>query len=380
MGIDTRAHDIRFVEDNWASPALGAWGLGWEVWLDGLEITQFTYFQQSGGVTLDPPAVELTYGMERILMALQGVTHFKDIAYAPGISYGEVFGQNEYEMSRYYLDDADIETHRDLFDRYAGEATRLVDAGLPIPAHVNVLKMSHAFNVLDARGAVSTSDRASRLRPDAHPRTRGRRAVDRQARRSGQPARCRHTRRTCHGRGSSATGRDRAADRSVRDRHRGDAAGRSPRRSRSVRAATSCAPEPLRTWSMGTWPYTPLRAGSSPASRTVAAREADREVTVRGPKRSAAFDADGNPTKAALGFARANGIDVTELETIDVDGTSLRRPLPHRGRAPCSRSPRRRSLTRSPSACARARTCVGRTRNSPSPARSAGSSRCGAPT
>ena len=98
LGIDIHAHDIRFVEDNWASPALGAWGLGWEVWLDGLEITQFTYFQQAGGMTLDPVSVEITYGIERILMAWQGVGHFKDIAYAPGISYGEVFGQSEYEM------------------------------------------------------------------------------------------------------------------------------------------------------------------------------------------------------------------------------------------------------------------------------------------
>src|SRR3954447_20481795 len=143
LGIDIRAHDIRFVEDNWASPALGAWGLGWEVWLDGLEITQFTYFQQAGGLTLDPVSVEVTYGVERIMMALQGVGHFKDIAYAPGISYGEVFGQSEYEMSRYYLDDADVATSRVLLDSYAAEAARLVDAELPIPAHLCVLKMSH---------------------------------------------------------------------------------------------------------------------------------------------------------------------------------------------------------------------------------------------
>ena len=105
-------HDVRFVEDNWANPAIGAWGLGWEVWLDGLEITQFTYFQQAGGMTLDPVSVEITYGIERIMMALQGVSHFKDIAYAPGISYGEAFGQAEYEMSRYYLDDADVERQK----------------------------------------------------------------------------------------------------------------------------------------------------------------------------------------------------------------------------------------------------------------------------
>src|SRR5690606_927662 len=119
---------------------------------------QFTYFQQAGGLTLNPVSVEITYGIERILMALQGVSHFKDIAYAPGISYGEVFGQSEYEMSRYYLDDADVDANRALFDTYAAEARRMLDAGLPVPAHTYVLKCSHAFNVLDARGAISTTE------------------------------------------------------------------------------------------------------------------------------------------------------------------------------------------------------------------------------
>lgn len=154
LGIDIEAHDVRFVEDNWASPALGAWGLGWEVWLDGLEITQFTYFQQSGGLTLDPVSVEITYGMERIVMALQRVTHFADISYAPGVSYGEVFGQSEYEMSRYYLDDADIETNRRLFEAYEAEAARMLAARLPVPAHTYVLKCSHAFNVQIGRAHV----------------------------------------------------------------------------------------------------------------------------------------------------------------------------------------------------------------------------------
>ena len=135
LGIDLAAHDVRFVEDNWASPALGAWGLGWEVWLDGLEITQFTYFQQAGGVTLDPVSVEITYGIERIMMALQGVTHFRDIAYASGISYGEAFGQAEYEMSRYYLDEADVSSMLRLFEEYAAQARRLIIARLPVAAH-----------------------------------------------------------------------------------------------------------------------------------------------------------------------------------------------------------------------------------------------------
>lgn len=161
LGIDLHAHDVRFVEDNWAQPAIGAWGLGWEVWLDGMEITQFTYFQQVGGQTLDPVSVELTYGLERILMSLQGVTHFKDITYAPGITYGEVFGQNEFEMSSYYLDEADVATNQALYDAYIAEAERLIEARLPIPAHTYVLKSSHAFNVLDTRGAISTTERAT---------------------------------------------------------------------------------------------------------------------------------------------------------------------------------------------------------------------------
>ena len=160
LGIDLRAHDVRFVEDNWAQPAIGAWGLGWEVWLDGLEISQFTYFQQVSGLNLDPVAVELTYGLERIIMALQGVTNFKEIAYGPDLSYGEAFGQIEYEMSRYYLDDADVDANRALYDIYIAEATRLIERGLPVPAHTYVLKASHAFNVLDARGAISTTERA----------------------------------------------------------------------------------------------------------------------------------------------------------------------------------------------------------------------------
>lgn len=165
LGIDLAKHDVRFVEDNWQQPAIGAWGLGWEVWLDGMEITQFTYFQQVGGQNLDPIPVELTYGMERILMAQQGVTHFKDIVYAVKpdgrvITYGEALGQQEYEMSRYYLDDADVEANRRLYETYIAEAARMVEARLPVPAHNYVLKSSHAFNVLDARGAISTTERA----------------------------------------------------------------------------------------------------------------------------------------------------------------------------------------------------------------------------
>lgn len=160
LGIDVTKRDIRFVEDNWESPALGAWGLGWEVWLDGMEITQFTYFQQAGSQALDSVAVEITYGLERIIMALQGKTHFKDIVYAPGVTYGEILMQNEVEMSRYNMDDADVARSRDWFDSYEAEATQLLEKRLPVPAYNFLLKASHTFNVLDARGAVGVTERA----------------------------------------------------------------------------------------------------------------------------------------------------------------------------------------------------------------------------
>jgi glycyl-tRNA synthetase len=160
LGIDTAAHDVRFVEDNWESPVLGAWGLGWEVWLDGMEVTQFTYFQQAGSLPLKPAAVEITYGLERILMALQGVNHFRDIAYNEHLSYGEAFLQNEYEMSRYNLEVADVAAARTRFALHADEANALVAARLPLPAYDCLLKASHAFNVLDARGAVGVTERA----------------------------------------------------------------------------------------------------------------------------------------------------------------------------------------------------------------------------
>lgn len=160
LGIDTCSNDIRFVEDNWESPALGAWGLGWEVWLNGMEVTQFTYFQQAGGLTLDSVAVEITYGLERIIMSLQGKSHFKDIVFAPGITYGDIFMQNEIEMSQYNMDDADIERNKQMFQIYEAEALTLLEKRLPVPAYNYVLKASHTFNILDARGAIGVTERA----------------------------------------------------------------------------------------------------------------------------------------------------------------------------------------------------------------------------
>lgn len=160
LGIDVGAHDIRFVEDNWESPVLGAWGLGWEIWMDGMEITQFTYFQQAGSLQLSPISVEITYGLERILMLLQGVDHFKKIQYANGITYGELFLENEKEMSSYYLEHASVHHLQKHFDFFEEEAHSLLASGLAIPAYDQLLKTSHAFNILDSRGFVGVTERA----------------------------------------------------------------------------------------------------------------------------------------------------------------------------------------------------------------------------
>ena len=164
IGIDRRKHDIRFVEDNWASPVSGAWGLGWEVWLDGQEITQFTYFQQAGGQELDPVAVELTYGLERILIALQGKESVWEMDWGAGITYGDVLLRSEIEHCRYYFDIADVEALHQVYDTYEREAKRALEANLVIPAHDYNLKCSHLFNVLDARGAIGVTERATYFR------------------------------------------------------------------------------------------------------------------------------------------------------------------------------------------------------------------------
>ena len=161
LGIRAAEHDIRFVEDNWESPTLGAWGLGWEVWLDGMEITQFTYFQQVGSHDVKPVSVEITYGLERLAMYIQGVENVYDIAWTDDVTYGDVFHQNEFEQSTYAFDLSDEALLFDLFDKYEAEAVRVIGAGHVHPAHDYVLKCSHTFNLLDARGAISVSQRTA---------------------------------------------------------------------------------------------------------------------------------------------------------------------------------------------------------------------------
>jgi glycyl-tRNA synthetase alpha chain len=160
IGIHPDEHDLRFVEDDWESPTLGAWGLGWEVWCDGMEITQFTYFQQAGGFECRPVSAELTYGLERISMYLQNKDNIYDVAFASGLTYRDMFHQNEVEMSRYSLKESDPKQLFELFASYEAECKRLIGARLPLPAYDFCLKCSHTFNNLDARGAISVTERA----------------------------------------------------------------------------------------------------------------------------------------------------------------------------------------------------------------------------
>ncbi len=163
IGIDTLTHDVRFVEDNWESPTLGAWGLGWEVWLNGMEVTQFTYFQQVGGIECFPVTGEITYGLERLAMYIQGVDSVYDLVWTDGefgrVTYGDVFHQNEVEQSTYNFEHADVAKMFELFDFYESQADKLVGPNLPLPAYEMVLKASHTFNLLDARGAISVTER-----------------------------------------------------------------------------------------------------------------------------------------------------------------------------------------------------------------------------
>lgn len=159
FGLNLMEHDVRFVEDDWESPTLGAWGLGWEIWLDGMEITQFTYFQQAGSIDLHPVTAEITYGLERIAMYLQGVDSVYDIAWNDEISYGEIFHQAEVEFSTFNFEEADVEKMIGFFNSYEAEAEKLIGKDLVLPAYDYCLKCSHVFNLLDARKAISVAER-----------------------------------------------------------------------------------------------------------------------------------------------------------------------------------------------------------------------------
>jgi glycyl-tRNA synthetase alpha chain len=163
LGIDLAAHDLRFVEDDWESPTLGATGLGWEVWLDGMEVSQYTYFQQIGGIELEPIALELTYGLERIAMFIQKKSSVYDLVWVDGVTYGDVHHQDEVQFSRYNFEEADVPWQRQTFEACEKECQRLIERGLVLPAYEQVMKCSHAFNLMDARGAIAVAERAATI-------------------------------------------------------------------------------------------------------------------------------------------------------------------------------------------------------------------------
>ena len=320
LGIDPDREDIRFVEDNWKSPVLGAWGLGWEVWLNGLEITQFTYFQQSGGQTLDPVSVELTYGLERIAMALQEVKDFRNIRWNEVLSYGDIQLQSEQQFSKYAFELADVENLRNMYRLYEEEAERCLDQAQVLPAHDYVLKCSHTFNLLDTRGAVGVTERQTFFH---RMRDLSRRVAE---------AYLEERQRLEYPLLEGEETRGRAAG--------GETPGSPPQKEApffleigteelppgDVEDALSqlqeAVPEMLEDLRLD---CAASRVMATPRRLVVyvedlAPQQQDLEELVKGPPADRAYDQEGQPTRAAEGFARSKGVDVEDLEVLEMDG------------------------------------------------------------
>ncbi len=322
LGVDTAAHDVRFVEDNWESPALGAWGLGWEVWMDGQEITQFTYFQQAGGVNLEPVSVEITYGLERIVMVLQGVRGFNDIRWSGAVTYGDMHLRTEIENCTYNFEVAGVDSVRQMYDLCESEAKNALVHKLVIPAHDYVLKCSHLFNVLDARGAIGVTERARyfvRMRDLARQVTALYLA---QREEMGYPL---------AGKFGQATAVSEPLPAPIQP---------SGTSSPDLVLEIGCEELPVadldvalaqlegalaKSLNDARLKYAELRTVGTPRRlvaivRELDARQEDQERIVKGPPARVAYDDSGNPTKAALGFARGQGLDVTSLQKRVLDG------------------------------------------------------------
>ncbi|WP_420644903.1 glycine--tRNA ligase subunit beta [Candidatus Leptofilum sp.] len=319
IGIDPRRHDIRFVEDNWESPALGAWGLGWEVWLDGQEITQFTYFQQAGGITLEPVSVEITYGLDRITLALQGVESVWEMAYGAGISYENVLLQSEIEHCRYYFEVADVNSIRQVYDTYESEAKRCIEASLVIPAHDYNLKCSHLFNILDTRGAVGVTERANYFR-----RMRGlarkvselyvaqREELGHPLLKEPQETAVSLSRPQTFQFAQSETPQTFLLEIGSEELPVSDL-------DAAVKQLQTDVPELLKNARLT---YDRIEIDGTPRRLAVQVhgligRQPDLESVAKGPPADRAFDADGKPTKAAIGFARGKGVDVADLQIVE---------------------------------------------------------------
>src|SRR5262245_36594622 len=327
IGIDPRQHDIRFVEDNWECPALGAWGLGWEVWLDGQEITQFTYFQQAGGQPLDPVSVEITYGLDRIALALQGLESVWSMEYGAGILYNDVLLASEIEHCRYYFEVADVEALKAVYDTYEREAKRCLEAHLVFPAHDYNLKCSHLFNVLDTRGAIGVTERANYFR-----RMRN---VARDvsalylAQRQEQDYPLLHRGLGQEHTGDVSTSTQTAEGEPVSDGPHpfvleiGSEELPATDLTSALEQLRTAVPALLRELRLD---YNNLVEIQGTPRRLVVCvpRLAHRQLNVaklvKGPPANRAFDATGRPTQAALGFARSRGVDVTELRVVEDKG------------------------------------------------------------
>jgi glycyl-tRNA synthetase len=321
IGIDPRQHDIRFVEDNWEQPAISAWGLGWEVWLDGQEITQFTYFQQVGGVTLDPVAVELTYGLERILIALNNAKEIWSEPWGAGIPYGEVRRLDEFEHSKYYFEVADVARMRQIYELNLAEADACLQNGLVIAAHDYVLKSSHTFNVLDCRGAIGVTERQACFRQMRELARRVALAYLEKRQALEYPLLVESGKLKVESAQSSTfkpsnlqpatflleIGVEELPARDV-DTALEQLQTNVPALLKELRLAHG----EIKTYA------TPRRLVA--LVENLAERQPDREDLVKGPPAARAFDAAGNPTPAAIGFAKGKGVEVSALEKREVDG------------------------------------------------------------
>lgn len=321
IGIDPREHDIRFVEDNWEQPAISAWGLGWEVWLDGQEITQFTYFQQVGGMPLDPVAVEITYGLDRILIALNDAPAIWGEEWAPGVTYGEVRRQEEFEHSKYYFEVADVERMREMFNLFERECNACLEAGLVLPAHDYVLKCSHTFNVLDTRGAIGVTERQGYFRRMRELARRVAEAYLAQRKDLEYPL-LKET--TTGGRQTSVPPAPSSAvsgpssfllEIGTEELPAGD-----------VDAALAQLRERVPAWlNELALTHGAMQVHATPRRLAVlvealAPEQPDREELVKGPPADRAFDKEGLATPAAIGFARRYGLPIKELEIREIDG------------------------------------------------------------
>ena len=320
LGLKPEEQDIRFVEDNWESPALGAWGLGWEVWLNGQEITQFTYFQQAGGIELDPVSVEITYGIERIVLAIQGKDAVWDIDWVGDVTYGDVYLQSEIEHCKYYFEIGDVEGLKRVYDTYENESKRALEAGAIIPAYDYVLKMSHLFNVLDARGAVGVTERAAFFRRMRDMTRDVAKAFADQRAELGYPIKNALWEAPAVPDlppmpQAPTQPADFLLEVGVEELPAGDVDDALAQ----LQEAASMLFDDLRLAHEGTSAYaTPRRLVIH--ARNLAPRQSDVEQIEKGPPANRAFDADGQPTKAAAGFARGKGVDVADLRVEHIDG------------------------------------------------------------